>query len=143
MYIIETRDSVSNLILLDLINNSILVKGHPRISDIEAELKDDILMSENWLLAYEGVKKGWLTPVEMDLLDKNLFFKILKDKDIEFYKTTKQLKTYISKEGQKNETLITGQQTTQISEQSNQATQEVKSQQMSESIDLFISGLYF
>ena len=141
--IIETRDSVSNLILLDLINNSILVKGHPRISDIEAELKDDILMSENWLLAYEGVKKGWLTPVEMDLLDKNLFFKILKDKDIEFYKTTKQLKTYISKEGQKNETLITGQQTTQISEQSNQATQEVKSQQMSESIDLFISGLYF
>lgn len=141
--IIETRDSVSNLILLDLINNSTLVKGHPRISDIEAELKDDILMSENWLLAYEGVKKGWLTPIEMDLLDKNLFFKILKDKDIEFYKTTKQLKTYISKEGQKDETLITGQQTTQISEQSNQATQEVKSEQMSELIDLFISGLYF
>lgn len=100
-------------------------------------------MSENWLLAYEGVKKGWLTPIEMDLLDKNLFFKILKDKDIEFYKTTKQLKTYISKEGQKDETLITGQQTTQISEQSNQATQEVKSEQMSELIDLFISGLYF
>lgn len=141
--IIETRDSVSNLILLDLINNSTLVKGRPRISDIEAELKDDILMSENWLLAYEGVKKGWLTPIEMDLLDKNLFFKILKDKDIEFYKTTKQLKTYISKEGQKNETFITGQQTSQISEQSNQATQEVKSQQMSEPIDFFISGLYF
>lgn len=125
--IIETRDSVSNLILLDLINNSTLVKGHPRISDIEAELKDDILMSENWLLAYEGVKKGWLTPAEMNLLDNNLFFKTLKDKDIEFYKTTKQLKTYISKKGQKDETLITGQQMAQISEP----------------INLFISGFYF
>lgn len=141
--IIETRDCISNLILLDLINNTTLVKGSPLISDIEAELKDDILMSENWLLAYEGVKKGWLTPVEVDLLDKNLFFKILKDKDIEFYKTTKQLKTYSSKERQKDETLIAGQQMAQISEQSNQVTQEVNSEQMNEQIDLFIPGFYF
>lgn len=37
-------------------------------------------MSENWLLAYESVKKGWLIPSEANLLDNNLFFKILKDK---------------------------------------------------------------
>lgn len=51
-------------------------------------------MTEYWLLAYEGVKKGWLTPPETNLLDNNLFFKILKDKNIEFYDPTKQLQIY-------------------------------------------------
>jgi hypothetical protein len=92
--IINTRDNISNLILLDLIKNTKLVKGQPRISDIEAELKDEILMTENWLLAYEGVKKGWLTPAQVNLLDNNLFFKILKEKNVTFYKQEKQLKTY-------------------------------------------------
>lgn len=96
--IIETRDSISNLILLDLINNSTLIKGHPKVGDLEAELKDDILMSESWLLAYEAVKKGWLTPVEANLLDDNLFFKILKDENVEFYKQTKQLNIFKPKE---------------------------------------------
>lgn len=96
--IIETRDSISNLILLDLINNTTLVEGLPNINELEAELLDDILFSENWLLAYEGVKKGWLVPAEPDLLENNLFFKLLKDNNIEFYKTTNQLITYKGKE---------------------------------------------
>lgn len=115
--IIDTRDSVSNLILLDLINNSTLVKGSLRVADIEAELKDDILMSDNWLLAYEGVRKGWLTPSEANLLDNNLFFKILRDKNVEFYKQTKQLKTYKPKDEKPTETYSGGQaiqQTEQI-----------------------------
>lgn len=140
--IIETRDSVSNLILLDLINNSTLVKGHPKMSDIEAELKENILMSENWLLAYEGIKKGWLTPVETNLLDNNLFFKILKDKNVEFYKSTKQLKIYKQKEENKNEAHI-GEQVIQIKENTDIGIQEVENKQVSEPIDLFISGLYF
>lgn len=92
--IINTKDSISNLILLDLINNTNLVLGNPSINILEAELKDDILMTENWLLAYEAVKKGWLTPSDANLLDDNLFFKILKDNDIEFYERTEQLQTY-------------------------------------------------
>lgn len=140
--IIETRDSVSNLILLDLINNSTLVKGYPKMSDIEAELKGNILMSENWLLAYEGIKKGWLTPVETNLLDNNLFFKILKDKNVEFYKSTKQLKIYKQKEENKNEAHI-GEQVIQIKENTDIGIQEVENKQVSEPIDLFISGLYF
>lgn len=140
--IIETRDSVSNLILLDLINNSTLVKGHPKMSDIEAELKGNILMSENWLLAYEGIKKGWLTPVETNLLDNNLFFKILKDKNVEFYKSKKQLKIYKQKEENKNEAHI-GEHVIQIKENTDIGIQEVENKQVSEPIDLFISGLYF
>ncbi|MFH4157985.1 reverse transcriptase domain-containing protein [Acinetobacter bereziniae] len=92
--IIKTKDSISNLILLDLINNTNLIQGTPTLSLLEAELKDNILMTEYWLLAYEGVKKGWLTPPETNLLDNNLFFKILKDKNIEFYDPTKQLQIY-------------------------------------------------
>lgn len=67
-------------------------------------MKDDILFSENWLLAYEGIKKGWLTPVAPNLLEDNLFFKLLKDSNIEFYNTTNQLNPYQGK-GQNNQTI--------------------------------------
>lgn len=141
--IIETRDSISNLILLDLINNSTLVKGHPKVGDLEAELKDDILMSESWLLAYEAVKKGWLTPIEANLLDNNLFFKILKDKNVEFYKHTKQLKTYKPKEEKPIETYSEG-QAVQKTEQNSQETQQkekIDNAQTDEPFDFYISGL--
>ena len=128
--IIDTRDSVSNLILLDLINNSTLVKGNPKVTNIEVELKEDILMSENWLLAYESVKKGWLTPAETNLLDNNLFFKILKDKNVEFYKHTKQLKVYQPKEQKLAETQPSG-----------QATQQTETILSVEQSNLPISGL--
>jgi hypothetical protein len=123
--IIATRDSISNLILLDLINNTTLVKGSPKVADIEAELKDDILMSENWLLAYESVKKGWLIPSEANLLDNNLFFKILKDKNVEFYKQTKQLKTYKPKDEKPTETYSSGQTTQQAEQIDNRKNQKV------------------
>ena len=141
--IIDTRDSISNLILLDLINNFNLVNGNPRISDIEAELKDNILMSENWLLAYEGVKKGWLTPAEGNLLNNNLFFKILKNKNVEFYKQTKQLRTYKPKEEKPIVTYSGGQvvQQTEQRPQDNQKVEKPENKQPGEHIDLFISGL--
>lgn len=138
--IIDTRDSVSNLILLDLINNSTLVKGNPRVADLEVELKDDILMSDNWLLAYEGVKKGWLTPSEANLLDNNLYFKILKDKNVEFYKQTKQLKTYKPKDDKPAETYSSG-QTTQQTEQTQTEAPKPVTILTDEQSTLFISGL--
>ena len=99
--IIYTRDSISNLILLDLIKNTTLVKGEPDISKLETELKDDVLFSENWLLAYESVKKGWLVPTTPNLLDENLYFKILKDLNVEFYDGNRQLVPYKAKEQKK------------------------------------------
>lgn len=99
--IIDTRDSISNLILLDLIKNTSLVKGTPYINNLAAELRDDILFSEFWLLAYESVKKGWLFPSNPNLLDDNSFFKILKNLDVEFYDLTYQLIPYFSIEENK------------------------------------------
>lgn len=136
--IITTRDSVSNLILLDLINNSTLVKGSPKIADIEADLKDDILMSENWLLAYESVKKGWLKPADANLLDNNLFFKILKDKNVEFYKQNKQLKTYKPKDEKPAETYSSGQATQQTVQIDNQQTENKLTEGQ---IGFYVSGL--
>jgi hypothetical protein len=139
--IIATRDSISNLILLDLINNTTLVKGSPKVADIEAELKDDILMSENWLLAYESVKKGWLIPSEANLLDNNLFFKILKDKNVEFYKQTKQLKTYKPKDEKPVETYSSGQATQQAEQIDNSQTEKSESKPTEEQINFYVSGL--
>ncbi|NLM67375.1 MAG: RNA-directed DNA polymerase [Enterococcus sp.] len=139
--IIDTRDSISNLILLDLLKNTTLVKGHPKIYDIEGDLKDDILMTENWLLAYEGVKKGWLAPVEENLLNNNLFFKILKEKDVEFYKPLNQLNTFNKKEEKIIET-YSGRQSV---EQSESLTQENIVKEANNNIyypiELFISDL--
>lgn len=138
--IIETRDSISNLILLDLINNTSLVKGNPRISDIEADLKDDILMTESWLMAYEGIKKGWLSPADPNLLDNNLFFKILKDKNVEFYKQNKQLKTFEPKD--KEETQENTSSTQQSYGQTNQQIETpAKENEETETVDFLISGL--
>lgn len=134
--IIATRDNISNLILLDLINNSCLIKGSPNVADIEAELKGDILMSENWLLAYEGVNKGWLVPSEANLLNNNLYFKILKDKNIEFYKSNKQVKPYKHKDEEHTEvySVVQKQQTD---------NQESVAALIDEKSNLFISGLEF
>lgn len=146
--IIAMKDGISNLVLLDLIKNTTLVKGHPRTADIEAELKDNVLMTENWLLAYEGVKKGWLNPAEAHLLDNNLFFKHLQEKNIEFYKPAKQLKTFLLKDEKPIETYSGGQaveqtvQTEQVLPENIQ-TQIVENNQATNSIGLFISGLDF
>ena len=141
--IIDTRDSISNLILLDLINNSSLVKGHPRVNDLEAELRGNILMTERWLLAYEGVKKGWLVPAQTDLLNDNLFFKILKNKNVEFYKIANQLKTFKPEEKKPVEVSLSSQAVQQVENEEVKTREQIENSQKSGPIDLFIiSGLY-
>lgn len=103
--VIETNDCASILILLCLAKVENLVEGKPNFGVIESELKDDVLFSELWLLAYESVKKGWLTPSDSNLITNNGFFKILSDLDIEFFDCSKQLVVYknIEEENKKEE----------------------------------------
>lgn len=96
--VIETKDSTSILVLLCIAKVENLVQGTPNFNILENELKDDILFSEFWLLAYEAVSKGWLTPAETDLIDNNGFFKILKEKNIDFFDYSRQIPIYISTE---------------------------------------------
>ncbi|MEA5471542.1 RNA-directed DNA polymerase [Spirulina sp. 06S082] len=103
--VIQMKDSISLLILLDILKNTALIDDYPdyptAFSDIEKDITEDSFFSQRWLLAYEGLKKGWISSSTPDLIDNNHFFKILKDLDIEFYDSTKQLEIYLSKD--KNE----------------------------------------
>ena len=46
------------------------------------------------MIAYEAVKKGWLTPINPNLISDNEYFSIFFNKGVEFYDSTKQLFTY-------------------------------------------------
>ncbi len=119
--IIETQDCASILVLLCLDKVEGLVKGTPNYQVIELELKDDILFSEMWLLAYEGVTKGWLTPNDPDLITNNGFFKILSDLNIEFFDCSRQLKVYETIK-EEDENVNSGQQEATKNTTSNTAT---------------------
>jgi hypothetical protein len=100
--VIQMKDSISLLILLDILKNTTLIDDYPTaFSDIATDITEDTFFSQLWLLAYEGLKKGWISSSTPNLIDNNHFFKILKDLDIEFYDSTKQLEPYRSKD--KNE----------------------------------------
>ena len=142
-YVIEMKDTICLLVLLDISKTTKLVQGNPPdFSRIESELNSDILFSEYWLLAYEGVKKGWLTPRNANFLDENHFFKLLKDLDVEFYDTSKQLEVYEPKKKDKdndeqNKNLNTNYEYTVNTEPKKQGTDDVQE------IDFFIpSNLY-
>ncbi|WP_299190485.1 RNA-directed DNA polymerase, partial [uncultured Aquimarina sp.] len=92
--VIDTNDSISILILLCMDKEKGLIDGNPNYSLIENNLKEDILFSESWLLAYQGVKNGWLTPIESDLISKNEFMKIMLDLDVNFFDCSLQLEVY-------------------------------------------------
>ncbi len=47
-------------------------------------LSRDSLYNENWLFAYESIKKGWLSTKE-DFISKEPFFRLLRDNNVEFY----------------------------------------------------------
>jgi hypothetical protein len=87
--IIQSEDSISKLIILDLYSSGVIpLLNSTKIKDL---CIDRSLFNENWLLAYEAVKKGWINPSDTSLLDKHEFFKLLKDKGIEFYDLNKQI----------------------------------------------------
>ena len=70
---------IQTLILLCLSKVENLVEGTPNFSVLENELKDDALFSETWLLAYEAVKKGWLTPSNPNLISENGFLSTISE----------------------------------------------------------------
>ncbi len=94
--VINTKDPISNLVLLDL-NNKGLVKGSVDFAPLNSLLTTESLYGEHWLFTYEAVKKGWLSPSVPTLLDDHDYFKILKDENIEFYELNKEIYTYPSK----------------------------------------------
>lgn len=96
--VIQSEDNISLLILLYMDKEKGLINGKPDYTSLENELKEDILFSENWLLAYQGVKNKWLSPKETDLFSKNEFINILLEMDVNFVDFNLQLEIYKQKE---------------------------------------------
>lgn len=75
------------LVLLDLYDkNLIIMKDELDLSTIKNLMIAESLYSENWILVYEAITKGWLKPKNgKDFIVSDPFFNFLKSKNITFY----------------------------------------------------------
>lgn len=85
--ILDSRDIVSILILLDLKANK-LVSSRLNLSDIKLEFNQDGLTNEYWLLVYEASHKGWISTPALSTIK---FFEEISNAGISFYDDTRQI----------------------------------------------------
>lgn len=87
--IFTTRNPVCSLLLLDYVHNvnpALLSDNDVRnaVENLRDSLSDSSLYDKDWLLLYEGVRKGWLTGID-NLVDNDPFFKELRQRGVSFY----------------------------------------------------------
>jgi hypothetical protein len=85
--ILDSRDIVSILILLDLKHNK-LVSSRLNLNDIKLEFNQDGLTNEYWLLVYEASHKGWVTTPALSTIK---FFEEISSNGISFYDDARQI----------------------------------------------------
>ncbi|MBL7738445.1 MAG: RNA-directed DNA polymerase [Chitinophagaceae bacterium] len=85
--ILESRDIVSILILLDL-QRMKLVTSRLRLSDLRLEFNQYGLTNEYWLLVYEASHKNWISTNALATVE---FFKKLSANAISFYDSSRQI----------------------------------------------------
>lgn len=66
-----------------------LIDSSVSTSDLVSSLTEDSLREERWLLTYESILKEWLKPDDPNILDKNPYFKTLKENCVTFYDESK------------------------------------------------------
>lgn len=88
--ILKSADTFSKLICLDLIASGLYKGKKPSLKNITKSLNESDLFSDQWLFAYEAIKKGWLTLTRSILTDHE-YFKILSDSGVEFYDSSIQV----------------------------------------------------
>lgn len=81
------NDSIATLAALDLRDLGLITTGLD-VNNWKNFLTHENLYQENWLFAYEAVKKGWLH-VNPNYIMSDPFFSILWNKNIEFYDKNK------------------------------------------------------
>ncbi len=94
-----TKDTISKLIILDLVDSKLINKSDLDCSEWLTLLDLQSLKNENWLFAYEmGIKK-WIG-TNFNYIDNDPYFKILKNNHISFYDPKRQInKVEISTKG--------------------------------------------
>ncbi|BAU65625.1 hypothetical protein STA3757_30140 [Stanieria sp. NIES-3757] len=88
--VVNSGDPISILIILDMQNCNLISKKLD-VSMLELDLTTNSLFDEKWLLTYESIKKGWLTPSDSNVISSNQYFYLLYKEDIEFYDEKQQL----------------------------------------------------
>lgn len=82
--VLKSKSVTASIIALDLLS------ANRRIRNIDLNVVEDYLdpkylTSEKWLLTYEVLFRNWISGQTDSLIEKNFFFKILKEKGIFFY----------------------------------------------------------
>lgn len=83
--LLETADPLVLLMCLDLENEKVIKStiSKTRILDI---IGIDFLKNEYWILAYEGILKGWINdPIILNEINNNVFYRELLINRVEFY----------------------------------------------------------
>ena len=89
--VLESNDNISKLIALDIIDCKLFKGRKPALANLTTSLNSNSLFNEDWLIAYEAYRKGWLNFGTRKILDLNEFFEILNYYDVIFYDSSKQI----------------------------------------------------
>lgn len=90
--ILKSKDSISKIICLDLINKNLYGGRKPRLKIIKEQLTTSSCTGENWLLIYETIKQNWLEFEDNESILDNEFFNIMIELDVSFYNNENQIK---------------------------------------------------
>ncbi|MGM1047014.1 MAG: RNA-directed DNA polymerase [Bacillota bacterium] len=85
----SVEDSFARITALDMRSIGLISTGL-NVSEWNNYLSHEQLYQENWIFAYEAVKKGWLTS-RSNYIASDTFFSILSSRNIEFYDSTLQV----------------------------------------------------
>jgi len=96
--ILESRDSLSKLLCLHLIEKSLYEGRKPNLSKLKNHIENSSTFGENWLLIYETVVKEWIIFDDIESIFDNEYFEIMKDYGVSFYDTLKQVRPKVSME---------------------------------------------
>ncbi|WP_435263035.1 RNA-directed DNA polymerase [Tenacibaculum sp. nBUS_03] len=96
--VLESKDSISKILCLDLINKNLYDGRKPKIKLIKDQLQTSNSTGENWLLIYEAIKNNWLNFEDDKTILNNEFLEILITLNISFYNSENQIKTKIKLE---------------------------------------------
>ena len=99
-YAENVQSSAIRLLLLDMTSRGLCITPAPA-QKWEAEISEDRVLADwTWLMAYKGIRKGWLKDTK-GLMAKP-FFKAMADKDVVFYDPSKNVKKSASVKRERN-----------------------------------------
>ncbi|MBS7691930.1 hypothetical protein I0E98_21955 [Pseudomonas lalucatii] len=93
--VLQVGSSICSLIALDL-HQAGLVDGEVDISSLESFASTQALYGPNWLLAYEGGRRLWLSNSDLTYIEEDLYFSTLLASGVGFYDEAAQIQPIFS-----------------------------------------------